>query len=282
MQADVLGSIRVNYNALSAVQRRIADFVQQNAEKVMFQSITELAQACETSETTIMRFLRKVGFTSYQVFRVELAQGLQQENPRYVCSDISRDDSTDEIREKVISATVNSLQDIRTLLPDEIIEKAAAEILEARFIYIFALGASGYIAGDFFHKLVRLGFKCSFCQDPHLMAIQSSHFERGDLVICVSHSGESDIILESGMAAKSLGIPLLALTSYPRSSLALAADTVLLSSSAETAYRPDAMSSRILQLTIIDVLTIVLTLKKGQSGIEAVGRSQRAVARQKR
>ena len=42
------------------------------------------------------------------------------------------------------------------------------------------------------------------------------------------------------------------------------------------------MTSRILQLVIIDVLTIVLTLKKGQSGIDAVGRSQVAVARQKR
>ena len=282
MSIDVFGAIRINYNSLSQVQRRIADYVLKNGKTVMFQSITDLAQDCATSETTIMRFMRKIGFTSYQVFRVELAQGLQQDNPKYACSDIEKDDSIRIIKEKVVSATVNSIEDIRELVPDETLEEVAAGILAAERIFIFGVGASGYIAGDLYHKLIRLGIHALVSHDPHIAAIHSAQIDSGDLLICVSHSGESEVILDCAGECRSRGGRVVALTSYSHSSLATVADMKLLSSSPETNYRPDAMTSRILQLVIIDVLTIVLTLKKGQSGIDAVGRSQVAVARQKR
>ncbi len=282
MKTDVFTAIRINYNSLSEVQRRIADFVLKNGNTAMFLSITDLAQKCETSETTIMRFLRKVGFSSYQVFRVELAQGLQQDNPRYAYSDIDQHDSVHEVIEKVVSSTVTAIEDIRNLVPAAIIEKAADWIEEAEQILIFGVGSSGYIAGDLFHKLIRLGINAVVCHDPHIMAIHSAQTKKGNLVICVSHSGESEVILDCAREGKQRGSRLVAMTSYPHSSLAETSDLNLFSSTSETNYRPDAMTSRILQLVIIDLLSIVLTLRKGKVGIDAIGRSQVAVARQKR
>lgn len=280
--ADVFSAIRLNYHSLSTIQRQIADYILKVGNQAMYLSISDLAQKCSTSETTIMRFLRKIGYDSYQVFRVHLAQISQQENPKYAWSDIVEDDSIGEITEKIVASTVAAIEDIRSLVPAESIESVVRLILNARRILVFGFGSSAYIAGDFFHKLVRLGLDVVSCNDPHVMAIHSSHVNPGDLCIAVSHSGESDVIISSAQTVKKRGGDIVAITSYPHSTLAGIADWQLLSSTNETNYRPDAMTSRILQLVIIDVLTVTLTRQLGQNGIDAIARSQVAVARLKK
>ncbi|MFB8736232.1 hypothetical protein ACEQPO_29055 [Bacillus sp. SL00103] len=47
----------------------------------MLHSISALAAECNTSETTIFRFLRKIGYESYQVFRVHVAQDVAAIHP---------------------------------------------------------------------------------------------------------------------------------------------------------------------------------------------------------
>lgn len=281
-KVDISSSIRRNYHSLSEVQRRIADYVLTNGGHAMYLSITDLAKTCGTSETTIMRFLRKIGFDSYQVFRVQLAQGMQSENPKYAWSDIESSDSIGSIKEKVVSSTVSAIEDIRSLIPDEDLELFSDQVLKASRIFTFGVGSSAYIAGDLFHKLIRLGFSACVCHDPHIMAIHSAQAKEDDLFIFVSHSGESEVLLDCcQMVREREGIPI-AITSYPHSTLSELTKIQLLSSTNEMNYRPDAMTSRILQLVIIDLLTIVLTFKLGDRGIEAIAGSQIAVARQKR
>lgn len=53
--------IRTKYNTLSPAQKHIADFVLNHFEQVILLSISDLAEQCGTSETTIVRFLRKLG-----------------------------------------------------------------------------------------------------------------------------------------------------------------------------------------------------------------------------
>lgn len=279
--SEVLPAIRLNYHGLSVVQRRIADYVLTHSADVMYLTITDLAEACDTSETTIMRFLRKIGFTSFQVFRVRIAQEGQTENPRYAFSDIGREDTTSDVRDKVLASTVTAIEDLKRLVPEKAIDEAVGAILQADKVMLFGVGSSAYIAGDLYHKLIRLGINAVTSHDPHIMAIHCANASERDLVVCVSHSGESQAILECTELAKPRGAAVICLTSYPNSSVAKRSDVRLLSSATETTFRPDAMTSRILQMVIIDFLTIALTLQLEPVSIESIGRSQVAVARQK-
>lgn len=105
MQNNLFTQIRTKYNILSGTQKKIADFVLSNADKVILYSISELAQQCDTSETTIMRFLRKLGFNSYQVFRVKMAQELSNESTQAIYEEIKADDGIKQIKQKVILLT---------------------------------------------------------------------------------------------------------------------------------------------------------------------------------
>ncbi len=273
--------IRTKYNTLSPTQKQVADFILNNSEQVILLPITDLAEKCNTSETTVVRFLHKMGFKSYQVFRVRMAQEITEQSVQGVYEEITKNDSAEQIREKVILSTVNSLQDLNHLIDGEVLAKVTNLIINSEKVLICGLGASGAVAMDAFHKFLRLGLNVVAFTDNHLMNIGCAHATKNTTVIAITHSGESRDILEAVALAQEPHAHIVALTSYRHSSVTQVADYVLLSSSNETKFRSDAMASRILQLVTIDMLYVSIVLNLGRSSIRSLNKSRLAVAAKK-
>lgn len=278
---NLFSHIRTRYHILSPAQKQIADFVLNNSEQVILLSLSDLAEKCSTSETTILRFLRKLGFDSYQVFRVKIAQDMSNHSGQAIYEEIQVADTYDQIREKVVMSTVASIQDLNNLISTDLMEQVTELIFKVNKILFCGVGASGVVAIDAFHKFIRLGFNASYYNDTHFMSIACANTDPNTLVVAISHSGESRDILEAVKLAKDNRAKVIALTSYAHSSVTKLADAVLLSSSNETKYRSDAMVSRILQLVIIDILYVTAVLKLGSGGIDTVNKSRLAVAKKK-
>jgi DNA-binding MurR/RpiR family transcriptional regulator len=249
---------------------------------VILLPISELAAKCNTSETTVMRFLRKLDFDSYQVFRVNIAQEIPHEHMESIYGEISRGDSVETLMKKVITSTVRSIEDLQQLVTDEDIKKTVALMKAARQILFIGIGSSSFIAFDAYHKFLRLGMNVTATADSHLMNIMASHATAEDLVMAFSHSGESRDIIDCLKLARKGGAGVIAFTSYQNSSITKYSDVTLLSSSNETKYRSDALVSRILQLVIIDMLYVSMVLEMGSKGVERINRSRLAVAGKKR
>ncbi len=281
-KSNLLSTIRTNYHRMSPAQKGIADYVLANTKKVVYLTITDLAEKCGVSETTILRFLNKISINSYQVFRVEIAQLEANETRDFTASEISSDDNAENIIKKIISSTSTAVNDLANIINHSTVEKCTSMILAAERIFVFGIGASSLVAGDFHHKLLRMGINSSTDNDDHMISIRSYHAGEKDLFIMVSHSGETQSILSCADKARENGAAVISLTSYAHSSLSRISDETLLSSSSETKYRPDAMLSRIIQLVIIDIITVCCFIKLGDSGIEAVKMAQKAVAQHKR
>ncbi|MGE4282114.1 MAG: MurR/RpiR family transcriptional regulator [Clostridia bacterium] len=281
MEGTLFTTIRTKYNTLSPTQKNIADFVLSYPDRVILFSIGDLAQKCSTSEATIMRFLRKLDFNSYQVFRVRMAQEISAESTQGIYEEITPDDTMGEIKKKVIQLTVSSVQDLHNLVDDQSLNKVIDLMSNAKRIIFLGVGASSVIAEDAFHKFIRLALNVNFCSDSHIMSILGTHTTSSDLIFAVSHSGESREILDAVELARNNGAKIVAMTSYAHSTLMKIADVVLLSSTNETAYRSDAMISRIIQLVVIDMLYVAMVLKIGPAAIKKVNQSRLAVAGKK-
>ena len=280
--STLLSDIRTNYHRLSPAQKGIADYVLANTKEVVYLTITDLAEKCSVSETTILRFLNKINLTSYQVFRVGIAQHEANGAKDFTASEISQEDNADEIIKKIISSTTTAVNDISNILSSKTVDKCTSMILNAERVYIYGNGSSAYIAGDFHHKLLRMGISSSTDDNDHMISISSNHAKKNDLFILVSHSGETKTILSCAKQAKTNGAKTISLTSYANSSLSQVSNETLLSSSSETKFRPDAMLSRIIQLVIIDIISVCCFIKMGNKSIAAVKKSQKAVAQHKR
>jgi RpiR family carbohydrate utilization transcriptional regulator len=282
MRTGILSSIRTKYHTLSTVQKVIADYILGNASDVILLSIGSLAGKCGTSETTVMRFLRKLDFDSYQVFRVKIAQEISHKRMESIYSEIDRGDTIDSVMKKVISSTARSVEDLQQLVRADDISKCVSLMKSASRIFFTGVGASSFIAFDAYHKFLRLGLNVSASSDSHLMSILASHTTEKDLLVAVSHSGESRDLIDCVRLAKGNGAKVVAFTSYRGSSLMDSADVVLLSSSNETMFRSDALVSRILQLVIIDMLYVSMVLEMGPEAVKRINRSRLAVASRKR
>lgn len=61
-------TIKEKYNSLTSKGRRLADFVLSSPDKAVFMTTRQLAAAVDTSEATVVRFVRHLGFSNYAVF----------------------------------------------------------------------------------------------------------------------------------------------------------------------------------------------------------------------
>ena len=95
MGKDLFTEIRVKYNTLSKNQKQVANYILEHRSKCVRMTLSELGKACGLSETTIIRFINKLEYTSYQDFRLDMAQDLSR---RRVAEDGVTARCYDEIR----------------------------------------------------------------------------------------------------------------------------------------------------------------------------------------
>lgn len=281
LNQSVFSLIRAKYHTLSDSQKVVADYVLNHSNEVMLNTLSEIASACEVSETTILRFLHKINFNSYQLFKISLTQELSKDTPNIVYEDISPEDSTEQIMEKIVSSTISSLKDSLQTINADSVRTFVDEIVNADKVLIIGVGASASIASDMYHKMIKLGLNMVYSNDPHLINILSMNLTPRDFLIVFSHSGESREVLDAVSIAKEQNCRVGAVTSYSKSTLANRADTVICSSSLETRFRSDAMTSRIIQLVIIDIIYVSIVTKIGEKVIPQIYKSRLAVAKNK-
>ena len=127
-------------------------------------------------------------------------------------------------RVKSISREISSniLRCLEEIDVDQI-EKMLAEILEAKKLFVLGVGHSGLIGKILAMKLAHLGF-CSYVVGD----VTTPSFNKGDLLIAISQSGENSTILTLVKKARSLGGRVAAITSSPQSTLSKLSDICML------------------------------------------------------
>lgn len=282
MEGNVLSRIRTKYHTFSSSQKNVADYVLNNPDEVILKTLNEISHACGVSETTVLRFLHKIEFNSYQLFKINITQELSKNAPNIVYDDVNLDDTVEQIMVKLVTSTISSLKDSLEIIDPDQVKQLVDRIIEAKKILVIGVGASASIATDMYHKMLKLGFDIVCCNDPHLINILSMNLTVDDLLVVFSHSGESREVLDSAYIAVDQRCKVGAITSYSKSTLAHTADYLLCSSSLETKLRSDAMTSRIIQLMIVDFLYISIVVKFKEKIFPQIHRSRIAVAKNKR
>jgi len=68
----ILEKLKGIFDSLGESEKRAARYILERPDDVIHYSITEFAHHCETSEATIYRLCRKLGFSGYHVFHGKL------------------------------------------------------------------------------------------------------------------------------------------------------------------------------------------------------------------
>jgi DNA-binding MurR/RpiR family transcriptional regulator len=279
---DVIMAVRQAEPGMSRAEKRVAQLVLEDATQVLRQTITELAESAGTSQATVLRFCRVLGYSGYPAFRIDLARSLSQvevERERFSIQhgEIDAEDSVENVVNKLAFHEARAIEQTAQFLDLEALERMVQSIVVADRIELYGIGSSNLACGDLQQKLTRIGLFALSYSDPHLALTGAALLTPKSVAIAVSYSGRTIETNDALELASASGARTLAITNYPDSPLAATADEVLVTMSEETQFRSGAMASRIAQLAVVDVLFVRIAQRIFAQATESLRRTHDAV-----
>lgn len=252
---NILIKIREMKDSLTPVEKMVAEYVLQNVEEIPHLSIKNLAQLTKTSDASVLRFCKTMGYSGYRSFIVSISASLgSMEEQKDQYTDIQPGDDLSVIISNTFRNNIKSIEDTLSVIDKNEVDRAVQVLRKCNRIVFFGIGASGLVGIDAEQKFSRINKMCHTYTDGHSQLTAATLLDKGDVAVFISNSGKTTEILDSLEIAKKSGATIIAITKYTKSELADKANIVLNISTPEVTIRSGAMGSRIAMLTIIDIL----------------------------
>lgn len=252
--SKVLTRLRASLEDLSPVLKRVARYVLDHPEAAIYHSVTELAEATQSSEGSIIRFCQDLGYSGFQEFKLTLAVELdpRRRGGRPARADDDRDAS--HLMARIAEQGALTLRETSNLYEAQAFGEVAGRLAGARRIDVYGVGASGVVAQYFAYKLIRLGKTVQAFVDLHLGSMSASNLDGECVAIGVSSSGSTVDTLKALQAARTAGAYTVAITNRMKSPLAKHADQNLLASPPESPLTGGDVFAKIGQLLVLEAL----------------------------
>lgn len=262
----MLDRIRASMPALPPAEQRVAKLVLADPRSFASLPVAELAERAHVSKPTVVRFCRSVGYDGLADFKLKLAGSVNEGVP-FVHRAVDEDDKPADLIVKVIDNAISALLKFRNDAASHAFERALDALAtagrEGRRIEFYGVGNSGIVAQDAQHKFFRLGVNAVACSDGHVQVMSATMLRSGDCAVVISNSGRSRDLLDATEIARKKGATTVAITASG-SPLAQKAHILLAADHPEDYDRYSPMVSRLLHLTIIDILTTGVALRMGE------------------
>lgn len=258
---NLLEQIQNHLESLNKSERKVAEAILKDPSAATRYSIAALARAADVSEPTVNRFCRGFSATGFPDFKIRLAQSIATGTP-YVGQDIEPDDSPAEYGEKIMLSTIANLDKARQALDPQAIATVVDYLIQAKQIAFFGMGGSASVALDAQHKFFRFNIPVTSYDDALMQRMVAAGSGVGDAIVLISFTGRTRETVEIAHLARANGATVIGITN-PESPLAEACTAVVGVTAPEDTEVYMPMSSRIIHLTVIDILATGVTLKRG-------------------
>lgn len=262
MAHDLLERLRERLEELNRSERKVANVILNDPAAATSLSIASLAQAASVSEPTVNRFCRNFGAKGYPDFKIKLAQSLAGGTP-YVTRAVEPGDTATQYTHKIFGATIAALDEAQRAIDMAAVERMVDYLAQAKQIHFFGLGASGAVAQDAQHKFFRFNLPVMAYIDVLMQRMVAAACHTGDVVVIISYTGRTRELVDIARVAREAGAVVLGITA-PASPLANECSATLDVATPEDTDHYMPMTSRVIQLTLIDALATGVTLRRGE------------------
>ncbi|MBT2637710.1 MurR/RpiR family transcriptional regulator [Bacillus sp. ISL-39] len=274
---NVIVKINAIYSSLSSKEKTVADYILNNTQEIIHLSITEFSEHASVAEATIFRFCKRLGFRGYQAFKIALASELV-EPIKNIHEEIKEEDEVVTLAQKVFAGHIEAMKETLDLLDATVLESIIEVLGKASRIDFYGSGGSSAIALDAYHKFLRTGIHCNAHSDGHQQIISAALLGSGQAAIGISHSGSNKDVIEALKIAKANGAATIAITGHYKSPLSKEADYVLYTTSRETLFKSEALASRLVQLSLIDVLHVAVSVRRQEQTLGNLQKIREAIS----
>ena len=202
-------------------EQHIVDFILANTERAPQMTSAQLARASSTSEASVSRFCKKLGFKNYRSFQFSLARDLAaREGDERVTGEVTLDDIEQSLanikhaKQREIEATLDALDPV--------------DLFRCAGLVMFAaVGNTNAVAIDAAIKFGQLGIRCVANTITESSTSLALTMGKDDVLVLVSNSGKSQRLERILRAAKHGGATVILICGNENAPLARLADIVL-------------------------------------------------------
>lgn len=273
----VLLAIKRMLPSLPRQERKVGDYILEHPHEIVGYSITRLADACGVGNTTVSRFCRRMDLQGYRQFKIALAKEVgSPESLMYV--EVQPGDTLASIAHKIFAINIQALRDTQKVLDLEVLERVVGAIMRARRVDIYAMGGASIAARELHFKCMQQGINANAFLDSQMQVMSAAALTPEDVGIGISHSGMQRHVAEALKLAGAGGATTVALTSYPGTPVARAADIVLYTAALGATTSYDSISVRNAQLAVVDVIYEAMVMRGQELAREKMARIAKAIA----
>ena len=225
--------IRAGRDQMSAIERRIADFVLDNAQLLRDYSSQQLANALGISQSSVVKFCQKLGFKGYPDLKYSVGEAIARADNGDDATGPDADDSEPQ-RDSALElwrSKSEAQEETRSINTPAAIEAVAAVIADASNhgkVFIIGLGEDDIHARAFALRLSLLGILTVHNFDTAHMTASVSAARTGDVLLVFSEHGKQPALCQIGRLFRQRGGSVVTVTRHTSNPLRAHADLTLL------------------------------------------------------
>lgn len=250
-----------NTDKFTSAEKTIIDFLLKNSENLADITIKQLADAAFSSNATIIRFCRKLGFDGYKDFRLAFVK--EMEACKYLDHEIDYthpfqvDEPTDVVVGNIYSLYKKSMDQVRSCLVNSELDEIVNLLMKAEHIFLYGYGDVSTTLRGFINMLVKIGIFPVFATEASEEEHISEHVTKKDIVLCVTYRGKNSTLIRCMKTWKKKGASHIVITANPESLLVKYSTKSIIVPNME---RPDRISTFYSQLAFEYILNVIFAL----------------------
>lgn len=264
--------INTRINELTQTEIRIYQFIKNNRMRFIDMSIAKLADAMNVGEASIIRFCKKLGYKGLSELKTTLR--LETDKDDTLLSKVtSLDEQTNSMRGIVQQLAHDNyvvINETLALQEESSLLCAADCLSNARQVYFYGIGMSAISVLYAKYRFMRIMANVDALIDNHTMTLNSNNVGNKDVVVAISHSGETRDVVDALRRVKEKGAVTIVISKLKHSSLSQYADVVLLTGGTSNPYQSDSSTITAAQSFMVDVLFNALLFINQGGNVEKI------------
>lgn len=260
---SVIDIIFAEYNNFFDAEKKIADYIVNNREKLIDMTISELAESAGASEATVTRFCKKCNLKGFHHLKITLAKEVVDLKKDEIS--ISGNVSEDNISLSLNNILLNKIEELKqtvSMIDEGDFKEILNIIKKGRSVQFAAVGNTIPVALDGCYKFNQIGITAIANTIWETQISYTYNLSNEDVVIIISNSGASRRLIDVAKAAMEQGATTIAITNSDNSVLAKICNHHIKTATREKLFLEEYYFSRISAMTVIEILYLFLTVGK--------------------
>ncbi|WP_373820201.1 MurR/RpiR family transcriptional regulator [Glaesserella sp.] len=261
--------IRKRYDTLSKRLKQVAQYVLDNGNSIVFDTVSTIAERANVPPSTLIRFANAFGFSGFNEIKQLYRQGLVEETVSYtervqIFRQIEpqldeENTSLSNILKVFVQGNSQALQQLVKQTTEQQLEQAVELLDSAKRIFIIGLKRSFSIACYLNYALHHLDYDVFLIDGlGGMFDEQLSRVREGDVIVAISFSPYAAETLEVLNATSRPGVKHIAITDSQLSPLLTFSDVSFVIKEAQIS----GFRSQCATMTLVQTLAVSLALRK--------------------